>query len=375
MAQTVEVRQSLQLSNVEIGPDRAASEPPRASHGGVSLRVEDGEMLAVAGAPGFGGTALTRLVAGLAHPQSGRVLVDGVDVTTVEPVRSPVGLVPVDGGLLPQLTLDENMTYGARLAGEANAVVRGRRDRLAERLELVPSLALRPHEVSSGQRIRTALARVAMRRVPPRVLMVDATAGAGRMAGLRPMIDRLWGRSGISVLACTRAPAVVDQADRLVWVESGQVAWTRSLDRVRQRPPQLAVAELALAGPVARLDGVARGGEADCAGLRLPIPPVGPDGRRIIILLTADATELGPLEHGVAAVVAAIDQRDSTAQVLVEPAGRAGERWPARPPGTARLGLRRGDRVGVRVLADRVFVFDGESPGHPLLVPPTWADR
>src|SRR5215204_1038798 len=82
---------------------------------GLSLRVAPGEVVAAAGPPGFGGTSLSRLVAGIVVPESGQVRIGGTDVTGLLPARRAAGLVPVGGGLLPHLTTEANITYGLLL--------------------------------------------------------------------------------------------------------------------------------------------------------------------------------------------------------------------------------------------------------------------
>ena len=165
------MRRSLQLRDVAVGgwTRRRVRQPPPAMDGW-SLVIADGEILAVAGPPGFGGTNLARLVAGVVRPSSGTVLINGVDVIDIPAARLPVGLVPAGGGLLPHLTVEENVTYGARLLGRPNAVIRHRLDAVADRLELLPSLGLLPHEISPGQRFRAALARAATIRLRSRFL-------------------------------------------------------------------------------------------------------------------------------------------------------------------------------------------------------------
>lgn len=379
------MRRTIELSHVVIEPwSREADQCSHAAHGGLSLSVADGAVVAVAGLPGFGGTTLARLVAGIARPKSGCVIVNRADVTSFRAVDRPVGLVPVDGGLLPYLTLEENITYGARLAGEANAFIQYRLGVLARQLDLLPSLALRPHEVSAGQRVRAALARVAMRQVQARVLVVDATSGAQGMAGLRKMIERVWPPPTASVLLCTRNADVIGQADRVIWIERCRAAWNAPLDKLRESPPTLAVAELVLPGPITKLScvaassGVASGSEAECDGLRLPLLAAIPDGRHIIVVLTADSIELGPPDQGIAARVVTTNSLADPAHILVEPDCRPGQRWAARaitasPAGAGQV--RRGDRVGARIRADRIFVFDAETPDHALLAPEPEADR
>jgi iron(III) transport system ATP-binding protein len=326
---------------------------------GLTAGVDSGEIVALSGAPGFGGTTLARIIAGHLTPQSGQVKIDGLDVTTTAAATRPVGFVPVDGGLLPQLTLNHNITYGARLANDPNEILRHRLERLVKRLELLPSLALRPHEVSAGQRVRAALARVALRRVPPKVLVIDATAGARGVTGIRRLIDRVWGESApVAVLLLTRDSEVADQADRIVWLENGRCTVDDRLSELRLNPPSLPIAELTVAGPLAVVDAEIRDGRVDLGGL--PLSLSGSDGRKVKILLRTESLQVvpHPQEEPVARVLTA-SWREGAVQMLVEPLALPGQRWPAFS--LLARHARPDDRVALRLHEDRVFAFDAET--------------
>lgn len=340
---------TLELSGIVIQPGYA----------GLTVGVDPGEIVAMSGRPGFGGTTLARIIAGHLAPESGRVRIDGRDVTGSAAATRPVGFVPVDGGLLPQMTLADNIIYGARLANDANEILRHRLERLVKRLELLPSLALRPHEVSAGQRVRAALARVALRRVPPKVLIIDATAGSRGVTGVRRLISRVWGEPvTLAVLLLTRDGEVADQADRIVWLEQGRCAVDAPLTDLRLSPPNLAVAELAVAGPVAVVDAEIRDGQADLGGLSLPLS--GSDGRKVKVLLRTESLQVVP--HPEAEPIARVltaSWREGMVQMLVEPLAWPGQRWPAFS--VLARHARPNDRVALRLNHDRVFAFDAET--------------
>jgi ABC-type sugar transport system ATPase subunit len=360
------VRDSFELIDIVLGArPRLARNRGGRIFDGLSVHVAPGEMVALAGPPGFGGTTLARLVAGLIHPESGTVNINGVDVTPVPAARRTVGLIPVGGGLLPYLSSADNITYGLRLRKEPEAMIRHRLAAVAERLELLPSLALRPHELSPGQRIRTALARAAVRSV--HVLVVDATAGAEGIGQLRHLVERAWPTESKSVLVCTHDPAVINTADRVVVVERGRAAANGRPEQLQAAPPNLAVARVLNPAPLAELTGVVRDGEVGCGPLHVPAPRGAPEGRRVVVTVPADALHLGPIDGGLPARVVTVDTSESVARVLVEPTAWPGTVW------TVKLGgvnlPRVGELTGVRVVAERLLVFDGEAGGTPLLEP------
>ena len=211
--------------------------------------------------------------------------------------------------------MEENITYGVRLTGQPNTVIRHRLDAVAERLELLPSLGLLPHQISPGQRFRAGLARASMKS--PQILVVDATAGAEGVVGLRQLIDRAFSAPALSVLVCTYRPEIIDEADRLYVRLRGRAGPSGPIAALRAAPPDLETARLVLRSPVVELAGVVRGCLVDFAGMRVPAPEGLHEGQRVIVV-TSDALELRP-GQGVPARIIAADPAGAAMRVLVEP--------------------------------------------------------
>jgi ABC-type branched-subunit amino acid transport system ATPase component len=152
---------------------------------GLSLRVETGELVAVIGPNGAGKSTLLKTLAGLVRPRSGRIALDGADITgasTPTIVASGLCYVPQEANVFPSLSVWENLTVGAwtaprTLHAQARAMV-----------ELFPALAARRRAragtLSGGERQMLAMATALM--MEPRLLLLDEPS-----AGLAPTLQRL----------------------------------------------------------------------------------------------------------------------------------------------------------------------------------------
>ena len=145
---------------------------------GVSLEVGRGECLAVIGESGSGKTTLLRCFNRLTEPDEGRVLVDGVDVATVEPIalRRATGYVPQDGGLLPHWTVGRNAALVPWLQGRPGAGEAAERALRLVGLDPEQFGDRRPRELSGGQQQRVAVARALA--ASPAVVLLDEPFGA-----------------------------------------------------------------------------------------------------------------------------------------------------------------------------------------------------
>jgi putrescine transport system ATP-binding protein len=142
----------------------------------VSLAVYPGEFFSLLGASGCGKTTLLRLLGGFEHPDQGRILIGGMDMTGVPPYRRPVNTMFQSYALFPHLSVQDNIAFGLRQEG----MPRGRiRERVAEMLELVrlqDYARRKPDQLSGGQRQRVALARSLAKH--PKLLLLDEPLGA-----------------------------------------------------------------------------------------------------------------------------------------------------------------------------------------------------
>jgi putrescine transport system ATP-binding protein len=142
----------------------------------VSLKIYRQELFCLLGGSGCGKTTLLRMLAGFEMPTSGRILIDGQDVTARPPYDRPVNMMFQSYALFPHMTVEENVGYG--LKHEAMTAA-GRRDRVREMLALVKLDGFsrrKPHQLSGGQRQRVALARSLAKN--PKLLLLDEPLAA-----------------------------------------------------------------------------------------------------------------------------------------------------------------------------------------------------
>ena len=185
--------------------------------GDLTMAVRRGELVALVGPSGSGKSTTLRMVNRLIEPTSGRIVLDGRDVTHVDPVqlRRTVGYVIQRVGLFPHLTVGENVGTVPRLLGWDRDRIRRRSAELLELVGLDPGTHVRryPHELSGGQQQRVGVAR-ALAADPP-VLLMDEPFGAVdplQRERLQDQFRRIHAELGTTVLFVTHD---IDEAVRL----------------------------------------------------------------------------------------------------------------------------------------------------------------
>src|SRR5271170_1845237 len=130
----------------------------------LSLDIYDGEFFALLGPSGCGKTTLLRLIAGFEWPNTGRILLDGIDLAAVPPYRRPVNMMFQSYALFPHLNVARNVAFGLEQEGLTKSEIRRRVGEMLETVKLGALAARKPHQLSGGQRQRVALARALVKR-------------------------------------------------------------------------------------------------------------------------------------------------------------------------------------------------------------------
>ena len=194
----------------------------------VSFTVAPGEFVAIMGPSGCGKSTLLHLLGGLDLPTSGRVLLDGVDLSSLDDSalsvlrRQKIGFVFQFYNLIPVLSAVENVGLPLMLHGEADGEARARA--WLERVGLGDRASQKPDQLSGGQQQRVALARALV--AEPSLILADEPTGnldshaADEMLGLLRRAVADWGRTVVMV---THDPRMAIQADRVVLMRDGAI--------------------------------------------------------------------------------------------------------------------------------------------------------
>jgi putrescine transport system ATP-binding protein len=143
---------------------------------GVDLAIERGEFFAILGGSGSGKTTLLRMIAGFERPDSGRVLIDGADLTATPPHRRPINMMFQSYALFPHMNVAKNVEFGLRQEGARGEELRRRASAALDLVEMKEFAERKPHQLSGGQRQRVALARAIVKQ--PKVLLLDEPLSA-----------------------------------------------------------------------------------------------------------------------------------------------------------------------------------------------------
>jgi putrescine transport system ATP-binding protein len=210
----------------------------------VSLSVERGAFYALLGPSGCGKTTLLRMIAGFETPDSGRIFIDGVDVSRVPPYARPVNMMFQSYALFPHMNVAGNIAFGLRQERMDRRRIAAR---VAETLALVRMSGYerrRPHELSGGQRQRVALAR-ALAKMPKLLLLDEPLAALDRKlrAETRLELVGIQERVGTTFLVVTHdQEEALSMASCVAVMGQGRFVQTGAPAEIYERPASRFVA-------------------------------------------------------------------------------------------------------------------------------------
>jgi sn-glycerol 3-phosphate transport system ATP-binding protein len=237
---------------------------------GVSVDVEDGELVVIVGPSGCGKSTLLRMVAGLEGITSGDILIDGMRVNDLEPMDRNIAMVFQNYALYPHMSVFDNMAYALKIAGMAKTEIAERVAVAARMLQLEPYLKRKPRELSGGQRQRVAMGRAIVRK--PAVFLFDeplSNLDAKLRVQMRLEIKALQGDLGVTSLYVTHDQVeAMTLADRMVVMNAGHAEQIGVPLEVYADPETTFVAGFIGSPPMNFVAGGLFGVDAHTAGIR-----------------------------------------------------------------------------------------------------------
>ncbi|TJU99028.1 MAG: ABC transporter ATP-binding protein [Mesorhizobium sp.] len=191
----------------------------------VDLDIVSGEFITLLGPSGCGKTTSLRVIAGFESPSSGKVLLDGRDITALRPFDRPVNTVFQDYALFPHMNVAENVGFGLSLRKLSGAQQAKRVGEALDMVGLADKLRARVLELSGGQRQRVALARAIV--CEPRVLLLDeplSALDAHLREQMQVELKRLQSRLGTTFVMVTHDQTeALSISDRIVVMNKGRI--------------------------------------------------------------------------------------------------------------------------------------------------------
>jgi putrescine transport system ATP-binding protein len=320
----------------------------------VSLSVERGAFYALLGPSGCGKTTLLRMIAGFETPDSGRIFIDGVDVSRLPPYARPVNMMFQSYALFPHMNVAGNIAFGLRQERMDRRRIAARVEEMLALVQMAGYERRRPHELSGGQRQRVALAR-ALAKMPKLLLLDEPLAALDRKlrAETRLELTGIQERVGTTFLVVTHdQEEALSMASCVAVMDQGRLVQTGAPAEIYERPATRFVANFV--GEVNLFEGELTAG-FNClalavAGFPQPIPL--PSGTQL--LEGADAalavrpeklmlSDVPPAGFAIAATVSSVGYLGGGS--IVHLATQQGMTLKAYLPGTAAGCLGRGTPV------------------------------
>ncbi len=221
-----------------------------------SFIVPGGSFFSILGPSGCGKTTLLRLVAGFEKPDSGRILIDGIDITHLAPNKRPVNTVFQNYALFPNMTVRENIAFGLKMAGRDPSRIKKDVDGMLDLIQMEAHADKMPHLISGGQKQRVAIARALVNK--PKVLLLDEPLSALDLKLRQKMLlelDLIHDEVGITFIFITHDQAeAMAVSDQIAVIHRGKIEQIGKPSELYESPKSSFVA--AFIGDTNFLDGV-----------------------------------------------------------------------------------------------------------------------
>jgi len=273
----------------------------------VNLEVKEGELVTLLGPSGCGKTTALRMISGFELPTSGKIFIDGEDVTTTPPNQRPTTMVFQNYALFPHMTVYQNIAYGLKIHREKEKNIRERTETIMNLVGLKGLNNRSPAQLSGGQQQRVSLARSLI--MEPKVLLLDeplSNLDAKMRVSTRLEIRKLQQRIGITSIYVTHdQEEAMTLSDRVVIMNAGKIQQIGTPQEIYAHPINYFVADFIgkanfLGGKVANI--VSQNEiEVDIKGVKYKVyisKNTFSEGDRILLIIRPESVELEPKKSG-----------------------------------------------------------------------------
>jgi multiple sugar transport system ATP-binding protein len=241
----------------------------------VSLRIGDGEFIALVGPSGCGKSTLLRAIAGLEDVTSGEISIGGRDVTDLAPRHRDIAMVFQSYALYPHMSVRQNLGYGLKVRGTPKAEIRKRVEEIAVLLGLDELLERKPAHLSGGQRQRVAMGRAIVRQ--PQAFLMDeplSNLDAKLRVGMRASLAQLHQQLGVTTVYVTHDQVeAMTLGQRVAVMKDGHILQVDTPQSLYERPLDLFVAGFIGSPAMNLVEATVDGDHVEFGQLRVPLDP------------------------------------------------------------------------------------------------------
>ena len=329
----------------------------------VARDLEPSSFTVLCGAPRAGHSVLMGRLIGLEQPSTGRILVDGMDITRQPPAARSIGYVPQSFALFPHMSVFDNVAYALAQQGVPRGEIVARVDQAAEMLRIKPLLAKRPSQLSGGEKQRAAIARGILKNAEVFILDdplvgLDFKLRESLMDDLKDLRAEL---DATFLYVTSDSLEALMMAEQLVVMDQGRVLQSGPVEQVYDEPAVLRSAELVGFPRCNVVAGRVEDGVCVTKLARLPVTPGAAAGNvaagDVAVMIRPEAIALDPRAAS-AGEIRLVENLGAESVIYFD---AAGETLVTTAPSPAVAGLDIGDRLGFALRYGAILLYDRAS--------------